>query len=35
MISAIWRLQFDEQSPIDFDEYARAHIEFVLRGLKT
>ena len=34
MISAIWRLQFDEHSPLDMEKYAKAHLEFVLRGLK-
>lgn len=34
MMSALWRLQFDNHAPIDFDAYADAHIDFVLRGLK-
>lgn len=35
MISAIWRLQFDEFSPLDINAYADAHIDFVLRGLRA
>ena len=35
MISALWRLQFDAHSPLDFDKYAEAHIDFVLRGLNA
>jgi AcrR family transcriptional regulator len=34
MISAIWRLQFSEQSPLDIETYAAAHVDFVLHGLK-
>jgi len=35
MISALWKLQFDNHSPLDIDAYAKAHIDFVLRGLKA
>jgi len=35
MISAIWRLQFDTQAPLDIDAYSDAHIDFILRGLKA
>jgi len=35
MISALWRLQFDAHSPLDFDKYCEAHIDVVLRGLKA
>lgn len=35
MISAIWRLQFESQSPLDIEAYAQTHIDFVLRGLKA
>jgi len=34
MISAIWRLQFDQHDPLDIKEYAKNHIDLVLRGLK-
>lgn len=35
MISAIWRLQFDNYAPLDIEKYSQAHIEFVIRGLKS
>jgi len=34
MISALWKLQFDNHSPLDIDAFAEAHIDFILRGLK-
>ena len=35
MVSALWRLQLEKQSPLDIEAYADAHIEFILRGLKA
>ena len=35
LFSAIWKLQFDRHSPIDMEDYANEHIDFVLRGLKA
>lgn len=34
MMSALWRLQFHNHSPLDIDAYAKAHIDFILRGLR-
>lgn len=34
MMSALWRLQFDSHAPLDIDAYAKAHIDFILRGLR-
>ena len=33
IMSAIWNLQFENHAPLDVDEYAQVHIDFVLRGL--
>lgn len=35
MNGVIWNLQFGELAPIDIDNYAEAHIDFILRALKA
>lgn len=35
MISAIWKMLFDEIEPIDLDKYCQAHLDFILNGLKV
>jgi len=35
LTSAIWTILFEDIDPIDLDPYCEAHLDFVLRGLKT
>lgn len=34
LISALWKLQFEKIDPIDIQDFARAHVDLVLNGLK-
>ncbi len=34
LMSAIWKMTFDEIAPLDIKEFAKAHIDLVLNGLR-
>lgn len=33
IMASVWKMIFDEVSPLDIEEYARGHVEIVMRGV--